>query len=162
MWSDWQWMSVAEAESLGSQQRDWLLDQGSLTRRLKRHSKHFRVKLQSLTQIELNARQQAWLSLPAVVSERTVLLEADDKTCIYARSLFVSQQGFTSLGEQPLGERLFADDGWTRGDILLAQVEGSALGLAAQTLWARCSDFRAPGQSPVWVMEVFLPAVFDL
>lgn len=156
-------MSDAQIQELDAEQRDWLRSPASLTQRLKQRSDHFQVRLQSLQPLTLAQSAQRWLGLPAEVTERTVILEADDKPCIFAKSVWAGQQHpFASLGEQPLGERLFNDSRWQRGDILLTQINGKELGLAAQLLWARCSPFYHAQQWPVWVMEAFLPAVFSL
>ncbi|WKE65829.1 chorismate lyase [Gallaecimonas kandeliae] len=165
MWSDWQWMSASEAGDLTPEQRQWLLAEGSMTRRLKGRCEQFRVQLLGLDSVQLGESQRRWLGLEDDVTERTVLLLADGVPCVYAKSLWAGQQHpFANLGEQPLGEQLFVGGNWRRGPIRLARVKDPLPGLAlpTQDLWARCSAFEAQAQGPVWVMEVLLPAIYQL
>ncbi|EKE77483.1 chorismate--pyruvate lyase family protein [Gallaecimonas xiamenensis] len=165
MWSDWQWMSTAQVPALTALERDWLLGQGSMTARLKSRSTQFRVQLLGVDDLSLSPHQAQWLGLPTDVTERTVLLLADEAPCIFAKSLWAGPgHPFSGLGEQPLGEKLFDGDQWRRGGIQIAKVRAAELGLdfPDTSLWARCSAFKAEGKPPVWVMEAFLPPIYRL
>lgn len=161
MWCDWPWQPAADYAELEPSLGSWLLSQDSMTRRLRAHSRSFHVQL--LAQEPVSEPLPNWLALPAPVVQRTVLLHADAKPCIFAQTLG-SAEALRHLGEQPLGDRLFGQDAWHRGPLLLTQVMPEQLprGLATAPLWARCSAFHHQDKAPLWVMEAFLPAIYRL
>lgn len=148
--------------------RDWLLDAGSLTRRLLAISGgDFRVQV--LRQGFLHAlpveRQELGLALREWPFVREVLLHCHGQPWVFARTLIpaASLQGrvraLTRLGTKPLGAVLFSDPQVRRGPIAVARLRANTLRIAGQPnpeLWGRRSLFYLAGQ-PLLVSEYFLP-----
>lgn len=153
---------------LSAVQRSWLLDEGSLTGRLRGQGKGFSLRLLG----------EGWIERATVPSglgaepywERQVLLCLDRKPWVWGRTLMpaASLQAcpeLGALGSQPLGERLFREPDLTREAFELADFSASpafcraleSWGLARhRPLWGRRSLVRYLG-SPLLICEVFLP-----
>ncbi|MBM7456296.1 chorismate--pyruvate lyase [Oceanisphaera litoralis] len=155
----------------------WLQDTGSLTERLRRHCRQFRVQLQSTTgEITLTPAQAAWIGAERAFC-REVLLLCDEQPWVYASSLYSPSTldavpALGGLGRRALGELLFEDPQLLRSEFdfarltapqwrQLAQMQGMTQHpdpLANEpSLWARRS-LLATGQAGVLVTELFLPA----
>lgn len=155
--------------------RHWVLDDESLTAKLKEHAQGFRVSLLgqqpgSMFQDEIDA-----LNLPVddspTATVREVLLWVDQKPWVFARSVFPEpalldpQLSLRHLGDRPLGEHLFRQPDLQRSPIEMAIFESDTrlgrlnqnLGFAEQKLVGRRSMFSAAGQT-ILVAEVFLGA----
>jgi chorismate--pyruvate lyase len=158
--------------------RGWLLDRGSLTRRVQLRSRQFRVALIGLTRqaatrdeyplIEAAARQYC--------AVREVTLHGDDMAVVFAHSVAARHalkgpwRLLLTLGTRPLGAALFADPRVTRlplrfhrlrqGHLLYRRACG-VLEAPPPHLWARRSLFVFRG-SRLLVTEVFLPAILAL
>ena len=155
--------------------RDWLLDPTSLTARLKRHSKQFRVevlgqKIEACNAVEANDD----ILVGEQVLVREVLLYCDDIPQVFARSLLPlksltgEQQQLAHLGTQSLGQVLFNHPDLLRKKIEVAAFsEQSTVAKIAehlsltveQPLWGRRSVFMLDAK-PLMVAEVFLPGAF--
>jgi chorismate--pyruvate lyase len=150
------------------QRRAWLLDRGSLTKRLIRASHgEFRV----------NVRRQHWgrphlderqlLNLPhwqyALIRE--VELICHDEVWVTARSIIPlatlsgAEKQLACLGERPLGEFLFKAKTMRRGPLQIAAITPAAKGHAQDTISARRSVFYIHGK-PILVSEFFMAPVF--
>ena len=148
--------------------RDWLFGQDSLTRRLTALSAgRFAVQpleqgWQSLRQDECSALQipsgsQGWV--------REVFLQGAGDNWVFARSVAArsalegSGLDLGKLGSRSLGELLFSDRAFVRGELQACRYPAAWLPSAvrAEQLWGRRSCFRRDGLS-VLVAEVFLPA----
>jgi len=159
--------------------RPWLLEQGSLTRRLQAASKRFAV--QALMQRRLKpAHDEAYL-LGLVPHQQDLLREVmlmDEKTpLVFAHSVLPEKslrggwQGLGRLGNKPLGAALFANPGVVRAPLQFKKL-GRQHSLYRQAtkylpdlpsaLWARRSIFQLSKARAIMVTEVFLPAVLDL
>lgn len=157
--------------------REWLLNEGSLTRLLKQLSNSdFQVQLvhqgwQQLRDDECRALDAAdgtegWV--------REVFLCGCQQPWIYARSVAgkdaLQAQGFdlASLGTRSLGELLFSDDAFSRGDFEICLLPASAwppvlhesINSTSEPLWARRSCF-ARNDLKILVAEAFLPAFWS-
>ncbi len=148
--------------------RDWLLDAGSLTKRLMAISDgKFRVQLLrqgylpalAVERQELDLEQRHW---PFV---REVLLRCHDVPWVFARTLIptATLQGraraLTHLGTRPLGAVLFSDPQVRRGPIAVSRLRANTLGIGGvpnPELWGRRSLFYLAGM-PLLVSEYFLP-----
>lgn len=149
--------------------RDWLLDPGSLTRRLVTVSEgHFRVQV--LRQGFMHAlpveRHELALGLREWPFVREVLLRCHEEPWVFARTLIpaTSLQGrmraLTRLGSRPLGAVLFSDPQVRRGPIAVSRLRANTFGIADQPnpdLWGRRSLFYL-ADLPLLVSEYFLPA----
>ena len=162
----------AETFDLNDHLLDWLLDTGSLTARLKKHSRQFRVKLLGQT-IEACHPDEACQDIQAneQVLVREVVLLCDEIPQVFARSLIPLRSltgkasELANLGEQSLGQVLFNDPKLQRKAIEVAAFtqESTVFELARQyqlqgenTLWGRRSVFMLDDK-PLMVAEVFLP-----
>lgn len=148
--------------------RDWLLDAGSLTRRLVAVSNgHFRVELlrQGYLQALPVERHELGLGLREWPFVREVLLRCHEQPWVFARTLIpaATLQGraraLTHLGTKPLGAVLFSDPQVRRGPIAVVRLRPNTLGIGGQPnpeLWGRRSIFFLSGL-PLLVSEYFLP-----
>ena len=153
---------------------DWLFDDGSLTRRLRKASGgDFRVEFleQQWARPLRCERQVLGLDDRAVALIRQVRLWCSGRAVVYARtvmprsSLVGRQRRLARLGGRPLGEQLFRDRTMSRGVMEVAEITAEqkfyewALGAdrtVPQQLWGRRSVFTVSGR-PLLVNEFFLP-----
>lgn len=158
------------------QVRDWLEDEGSLTRRLRlRCGPEFHVVLQPLKNARPLASERKSLGMApqALALVREVKLCCGDSSWVYARSLIPLQslQGagrrLRFLGNRPLGSLLFSDPKATRGPMEFARLlpghclYEKAVGQRQERpalLWGRRTLFFFAGK-PLLVNEVFLNGI---
>ena len=157
---------VQMPENLGP----WLIDNGSLTRKLVALSKD-QFEVQVLRQevatpgaAEANALK---MTQQTPVMIREVVLKGRGRPWVFARSILPMTTmtgrlaGLRTLSNQPLGELLFQDPSMTREPLeaacLPARILSVPAALAAgdEPLWARRSVFFLD-QKPLLVSEVFL------
>ncbi|HLA33983.1 MAG TPA: chorismate lyase, partial [Rhodocyclaceae bacterium] len=158
--------------------RSWLKTQGSLTRRLQRRCRRFRVE-PLRTSLTPALSDEGWLGARRRLWAREVLLRCDERPVVFARSLTPYRPRhrldrlLRGLGSRALGSVLFSDPRFERElpyfrridarDALYRRVAfhlrsaAPAVELPPQ-LWARRARYRLSGKA-LWVMEVFLPAV---
>ncbi|MGL1832177.1 chorismate--pyruvate lyase family protein [Rhodocyclaceae bacterium SMB388] len=160
--------------------RPWLTDPGSLTGRIVERCLRFRVvvlgqyvgraMLDDRAVLSVRGHERVWV--------REVLLVADERVVVYARSVLTlrSLRGrwrlFRGIGGRPLGAALFADPRIERLPLESTALDGrdaryhrasaiAGLPDRPERLWARRSRFRQSGRD-LLVTEVFLPAILDL
>ncbi len=155
--------------------RDWLLDSGSLTRRLQQaYPDDFEVKVLRQSWGIPTAWESRFLGISPrrIASIREVLLICGGRPRVFARSILprTSLAGenrcLLSLGNKPLGEFLFTRSDIQRECIEISRMpvshlnqylqEGYAQGTKA---WGRHSRFRLNGK-PLSVYEMFLPEIY--
>jgi chorismate--pyruvate lyase len=155
----------------------WLLDRGSLTRRLQQAcSGRFSVKLLGQAWQRPLHEEARLLGLDPQqwVLTRQVLLMCDGVPWVYARTVMPRHtlvgrlRRLADLGTRPLGATLFADPSMRRGPVQVAQlapgqglhrlVVEAAAECAGQPVWGRRSVFRL-SDKPLLVYELFLPRV---
>ncbi|MCP5205612.1 MAG: chorismate lyase [Hahellaceae bacterium] len=154
---------------LSSPWREWVLEEGSLTRRLQQASGgDFRVKLVKHCYEVPRQDERKLLQLPmrqcALVRE--VELICRNETWVTARSIIPlhtltgAERELAHLGERPLGGFLFASRAMHRGpfEVGKKQTCDSANNLSTR-LWARRSVFFLH-EKPLLVSEYFEPALF--
>mgnify|MGYP003451609110 FL=1 len=166
------WLTAAQLHPApAALQRDWLFDQDSLTRRLTTLSQNsfsvmpLREGWQSLRQDETSA-----LGVPAKAKGwvREVFLRGNDQTWVFARSVAArsalegSGLALDQLGSRSLGELLFSDRAFLRGELQVSRYPAAWLpdSVRHEQLWARRSCFRR-GELAVLVAEVFLPELWQ-
>jgi chorismate--pyruvate lyase len=136
----------------------WLLDKGSLTKKLRQHCPLIRVEVihegfgplffDEAQALNLPAHHQAWI--------RQVKLICQDQPLIYARSVipnFSIQNPWwrlKKLGQQPLGEVLFSQPHLARTEFEFCRANW----LTPKTLARRC--VFSQHQAPLLLTEVFL------
>jgi len=186
--SQWQSPSADNLSLLSASLKDWLLDEGSLTARLKNHCDHFQVRVIGEQQQPCSAAEACDLiKVGEPILVREVLLYCDNVPQVFARSLLPlasltgEEQILANLGEQPLGQVLFNNPSLQRLRLELSSFENdsnvvalasklavqhasnSALVKASiipkQKLWGRRSIFMLENK-PLMVAEVFLPDAF--
>lgn len=158
--------------------RPWLLDRGSLTRRIQTRSRRFAVRVLGLAHAPATRDEYRLVESAArrACAVREVLLFSDDVAVVFAHSAAArpALRGpwrlLLTLGARPLGAALFADPRVARQPLRFRQLRrGHALydracgqiAAAPASLWARRSLFVFRG-SRLLVTEVFLPAILAL
>lgn len=122
-----QWTPPEQLE-LTPTQADWLLYEGSLTERLKQIGQQFSVKLLGQQLLAPNTEEKQRLKGKDQAVIREVLLYCNEKPWVFARSLFspsaenADTLNLQQLGNQSLGESLFARSDLYCGDIEVAKV----------------------------------------
>lgn len=147
--------------------RPWLLDRGSLTRRLIQASDgQFRVKLlrqghQPATDLERDALQLEQRSWPFL---REVALLCHEQPWVFARTVIPAEtlqgpaRALTRLGTKPLGAVLFNDPNVRRGPIAVYRLDAARVSqdfASDGIIWGRQSVFYLYGK-PLLVSEYFL------
>ncbi len=151
--------------------RNWLLDKGSLTARLKALSGgDFKVEVVSQGWQLPNLSEARALNIdPRLrVLVREVRLIGYGQVWVHARSLIPAttltgrHRKLAHLGSRPLGEVLFKDVSMRRSEIETARVPLAVTdGPEHHLAWARRSVFRLD-HKPLLVCEVFLPTLIPL
>lgn len=157
------WLAPESCE-LPASLRPWLLEPGSMTRRLRQHNSHFSVEWLGNHQVSLTADEQ-WLvdaPTPAGIC-REVILHGDRGPAVLGWTLFadgaLQGSGIAELGEQPLGERVFGHEPARRDHLQLACFDIAANPRCpAATVWGRRSRLFL-GPWPLLVHELFLPSL---
>lgn len=149
---------------------NWLFDEGSLTRRLTALSEDaFSILPLFEGWQTLRPDECAGLELPdaSVGWVREVYLCGHGKPWVFARSVAAKSAlgdgglNMDALGTRSLGELLFSDQAFARGEMQVCRYPSNALPVAdrADNLWARRSRF-VRGPLSVLVAEVFLPRLW--
>jgi chorismate--pyruvate lyase len=153
--------------------RDWLLDSGSLTRRVQRACAgcfRVRVEQQGWGKPRLDEYRALGLRFGRIALIREVHLLCEERPWVFARTVIpVStlrgrQRRLAHLGSRPLGAVLFADPRMQRGPVEVACIPPASPLFAAAAqgvkrrpaqIWGRRSVFRLGGK-PLLVSEFFL------
>jgi len=159
--------------------RSWLLEQGSLTKRLKAHTKQFGVQpiLQARLKTGIDEAYLLTLDNHQHYLCREVMLMNGKIPLVFAHSVLPEKnlhgdwQGLGRLGNRPLGAALFSNPRIVRTPLQFRKI-GKSHSLYRQAskylsqlptaLWARRSIFKLNGGRAILVTEVFLPSVLDL
>ena len=182
--AQWNLPSNDNLSGLSEILKDWLLDEGSLTARLKSHSLDFKVHvIGEEKQFCSEAEACAVINTGEPILVREVILYCDDVPQVFARSLLPlksltgNTEALAHLGEQPLGQVLFNNPSLQRQGLELSSfAANSSVGLLAKSLlnqteaeqnvknkvndlWGRRSIFILENK-PLIVAEVFLPSAF--
>lgn len=158
--------------------RRWLLDRGSLTRRIQLRCENFRLEVlsQRPAKVRRDERAIAGVRAGAHCMVREISLNCGRQPLVFAHSVVAPHalkgawRMLSGLGARPLGAALFADPRIRRFPLRFLQLNrrhilyrraSSLLEEAPVSLWARRSLFVLSG-SPLLVTEVFLPAILAL
>lgn len=162
--------------------RHWLIERGSLTKRLQSKTNQFNVRALSVRNGKPQMDELADLALASHQHSllREVLLVGNALPQVFAHSVLPYKslrgvwQGLSRLGNQPLGAALFADARVSRAPLEYQKIarHHPLYRQAAQhcahppaALWARRSIFyrsAAFKRDAIMVTEVFLPPILDL
>lgn len=157
--------------------REWLLDHGSLTARLKAARADIAVRVLRQARMRASSEEAILLGLPRGRSlmARDVLLVSGSIPLVFAHTVLRADdihgawRAIASMGTRPLGAALFADPRIRRRPLRYRRLRDghplycaavAALGQALPPLWARRSVFELGG-APLLVTEAFLPALGD-
>jgi chorismate--pyruvate lyase len=173
------WHSHVIAVNAPEAMRHWLTGGGSLTNKLKAHSRAFRVQKLHQHPALCLADEAAAIGLhrPSRVVEREVLLRCDNTPVVFGHTVVPTSADasdwplFSALGERSLGSTLFGDPQVRRGELEFARLRPchplarrarAAAGMQdEQILYARrCLYQRHNGL--LLVTEVFMPEVLSL
>ncbi len=153
--------------------RNWLLERGSLTRRIRDSSDRFALELLGEALEPADAEDLCLLECSDDrLHVRRVCLSGHGVRLVFASTLvppatLARHPWLTQLGEQPLGEALADQAAVTRtpfeytsiderDPLFAAALEGTDI--APEALWARRSRFLV-GDDAILVYEVFLPGL---
>jgi chorismate--pyruvate lyase len=156
--------------------RKWLIDNGSLTARLKARYKDFAVQPVLLKNAKAFTDESALLGLKANQHAliREVLLMGNNQPVVFAHSVLprASLRGvwnrFGKLGNKPLGAALFANPKVKRTPLEYKKLSAcnpismrvaEHIKKSPKALWARRSIFSL-NNAKILVTEVFLPQLF--
>lgn len=170
------WAPVSRCinSALDHQSRNWLLDEGSLTKRLVQASNSFHVQVLAQYWGTPHLSESKRLHTPNRQHSliREVILHCDNTPVVFARSILPLSilngpfRYLRKLGNVPLGALLYANSSLHRQefDIAYAPAEHfhtpEFLALDGQTLWGRRSQFCL-GNKSLLVAEIFLPKAVD-
>jgi len=158
--------------------RHWLIEQGSLTRRLQSASPDFCVKTSRHQYARPQVDEAELLALPRRQNAllREVHLYCNGEPVVFAHSVLPRHSlrgewlALGKLGNRPLGAALFMNPRVTRTQLEFKKLSNhhnlyrravSHLAAKPRAVWARRSMFRL-GRSVIMVTEVFLPQVLNL
>lgn len=158
--------------------RHWLLNRGSLTRRIQLRCDHFHVEILSQRITALDRDEWAVSGARAGVGcvVREVSLNCGQRAVVFAHSVAARRalhgpwRMLATLGARPLGAALFADPRIKRHALRYRQLGPrhelhrracQLLKRPPACLWARRSLFVRHG-ARLLVTEVFLPAILEL
>ncbi len=172
----WHHCDRLRRQNLPTSWRHWLIDDSSLTQRLRDACPgEFRVELISLRMERPMLSEARALARPPqeIALVRQVRLHCDEDPWVFARTVIPlpSLQGglrrLALLGTRPLGEVLFADPRMERQPIEIARITPKhrlyQMASARDTtkiasIWGRRSVFRLHAK-PLLVSEFFLPSL---
>ncbi|MFK0571016.1 chorismate--pyruvate lyase family protein [Endozoicomonas sp.] len=169
--ADITWQPAIEARHIPESLREMILDQNSLTRRLKQlHNNAFFVRVISHEWQEPSPAEKRFLNCDDHrASIREVLLFGSGRPVVFARSVLPESslagdnKALLNLGEKPLGEYIFTQPGLRRGPIEITDIPARQFNahldfdFETEIAWARRSLFYLR-EKPILVCEVFLPA----
>lgn len=155
--------------------RRWLVDEGSLTARLKTCYADFAVQPVMLQYAKALRDETGMLGLRRHESAliREVLLMGGGQPVVFAHSVLPrtslrgSWRGLGKLGNKPLGAALFANPKVKRTPLEYKKLSAGSpvsmrlsehIQIAGDMVWARRSVFRL-GESKILVTEIFLPHI---
>jgi len=148
--------------------RDWLLDRGSLTKRLIEVSQgNFRVHIRHQRWARPHLDERQLLNLPqgqyALIREVELICKGEvwvsARSIIPLSTLTGAEKQLARLGERPLGAYLFKAKTMRRGPLQIASIKPDARGHEDEQISARRSVFYVHGKA-ILVSEFFLAPVF--
>jgi chorismate--pyruvate lyase len=174
----WRNAKALSKSEVSGRLRVWLLDNGSLTRRLRAVcGGQFRVKIlaQGWAKPLINEAHHLNIAFQRRIFHREVVLYCGERPMVYARTVIPARtlkgrlSRLANLGEKPLGEVLFTDPHIQRRDLEIARLQPGELlfvnawrlcpdapDKAIDAIWARRSTF-AYHDKHLLVSEIFLP-----
>lgn len=176
--SIWKPLNAEDHQEIPQPLRNWLIDTGSLTAKLRSACTEFSVHLISQTQRVATSREAGLLALEEndQLIDREVQLYCGTTPVVYARSLIPVKalhdrfEGLDSMGEKPLGEKIFSDPQLDRSPIEWGRLTSNHVlfdhamenvGAVPDYIFGRRSLFHG-AEKPILISEFFLPAITGL
>lgn len=166
------WQNNKQSLNVTAMLSPYLFDNYSLTAALKKASERFTVQVLLNQQCPVSSFLASSFNDAQCLWCREVLLQCDGQNAVFAQSWLnhaACKIGMDTIGETPLGEILFTDPSWQRGELEFFQMSGDTLqqlaGYVGENLqlqpavWARRSWFEN-GAAKILVCEVFIAKQF--
>ncbi|SMN13255.1 Chorismate--pyruvate lyase [Bathymodiolus heckerae thiotrophic gill symbiont] len=133
--------------------KPWLIDDQSLTHKLKQKFGDFNVNVLSQMQTQVYENERILINTQADCIVREVELLGNQQVVVFARSIIPithDTKDLHTIGSKPLGEILFNDSNIVRGRLQITHTDG---------IWGRQSTFTV-GQTRLLVSEFFLDNLY--
>ncbi|MDC9715466.1 MAG: chorismate lyase [Gammaproteobacteria bacterium] len=133
--------------------KPWLIDDQSLTHKLKQKFEDFSVSVLSQTQTQVHENERSLINTQADCIIREVELLGNQQVVVFARSIIPithDTEGLRTIGGKPLGEILFNDSNIVRGRLQITHIDD---------IWGRRSIFTI-GNTQLLVSEFFLKNLY--
>ncbi len=176
--SEWKPLTDENRKKIPKELRSWLIDTGSLTQKLRSACNAFSVHLIKQTQRTAKPHEATLLELSKgdQLIDREVQLYCNTTPVVYARSLIplkaISDRfsDLDSMGERPLGEKIFSDPQLSRSPIEWSQLTADHplfqhaidnVSSTPENIFGRRSLFYGAAK-PILISEFFLPEITNL
>ncbi|CAC9470060.1 Chorismate--pyruvate lyase (EC [uncultured Gammaproteobacteria bacterium] len=147
------WVNLDTQMTIPKALKPWLIDNQSLTHKLKQKFEDFAVNVLSQTQGQAHKNEADLVATRDDCIIREVELLGNQQVMIFARSIIPitnDTKDLRTIGGKPLGEILFNDESIVRGKLQITH---------ADNLWGRRSTFTI-GQTKLLVSEFFLENLY--
>ncbi|CAC9990802.1 Chorismate--pyruvate lyase (EC 4.1.3.40) [uncultured Gammaproteobacteria bacterium] len=147
------WVNLDAQMTIPKALEPWLIDNQSLTHKLKQEFEDFAVNVLSQTQGKAHKNEADLVDTRDDCIIREVELLGNQQVMIFARSIIPitnDTKDLRAIGGKPLGEILFNDGSIVRGEMQITH---------ADNLWGRRSTFTI-GQTKLLVSEFFLENLY--
>ncbi len=147
------WKNLDTQTDMPALVKPWLVDDTSLTKKLKQNFANFAVTVLSQTQGEVQNNEMDLIHSNADCIIREVELLGNQQAVVFARSIIPitnDTKDLLAIGSKPLGEILFNNPDIMRGKLQITQ---------SGNIWGRRSTFTI-GKTRLLVSEFFLERLY--
>ncbi len=147
------WKNLDTQTDMPALVKPWLVDDTSLTKKLKQNFADFAVTVLSQTQGEVQNNEMDLIHSNADCIIREVELLGNQQAVVFARSIIPitdDTKDLLAIGSKPLGEILFNNPDIMRGKLQITQ---------SGNIWGRRSTFTI-GKTQLLVSEFFLERLY--
>ncbi len=147
------WKNLDTQTDMPALVKPWLVDDTSLTKKLKQNFADFAVTVLSQTQGEVQNNEMGLIHSNADCIIREVELLGNQQAVVFARSIIPitdDTKDLLAIGSKPLGEILFNNPDIMRGKLQITQ---------SGNIWGRRSTFTI-GKTRLLVSEFFLERLY--
>uniref|UniRef100_UPI0034DE6275 chorismate--pyruvate lyase family protein n=1 Tax=Candidatus Thiodubiliella endoseptemdiera TaxID=2738886 RepID=UPI0034DE6275 len=147
------WKNLDTQTDIPALVKPWLIDDTSLTKKLKQNFANFAVTVLSQTQGKAQNNEMGLIHSNADCIIREVELLGNQQAVVFARSIIPitnDTKDLIAIGSRPLGEILFNNPDIVRGKLQITQ---------SGNIWGRRSTFTI-GKTQLLVSEFFLERLY--
>ncbi|NYT28491.1 chorismate lyase [Candidatus Thiodubiliella endoseptemdiera] len=147
------WKNLDTQTGIPALVKPWLIDDTSLTKKLKQNFANFAVTVLSQTQGKAQNNEMGLIHSNADCIIREVELLGNQQAVVFARSIIPitnDTKDLIAIGSRPLGEILFNNPDIVRGKLQITQ---------SGNIWGRRSTFTI-GKTQLLVSEFFLERLY--